>query len=828
LNGKLRRAISKVAVAGHFSGSQKEWEIWAEGIDVEQNGNPKVFEVKMNSERGQKKWRKVGVRGVYFGSEGGELPLFAQGMVVEKGVLLQRCEIGDFVSLEGFYPFRSEGDLAGNVKLSNFSLEKLHEIFPQTRSYSGELRGRIKVVGTRSRPKIDLGFTLRDGRFHALGVFEGDLDCRWENRKFRSCSFSFRRNGTPLLVGEAERVEGDSLVGGFWGKDVNFGDLILAVTGRNVFRGTGDAEIRVGGSTEVPLIHGAVEVHDGSLGTVSFRELRAEVVDTLSRETDFFGGTVSIQKGLLDRDDGLKVLVWGDLTHGRERDSDVSVLAQGNILGFLPEVSEFFVKAKGSGEVFLRWAGRPGEWVLGSGRFRLDDGEVELAAFVKRTEKLRGKAELQQEKRFIRISSLSGEIAGERFSLTNKSGEEGVGRFVPLGISRLGVHLGVLELESSEKGIRVHLPGLMEDGEEGWLAFGGLESGESFTIAGPAEFPLLRGTLTLTDHRFTYPFLPVEGDSGVDRTLQFLKKVHWDLRAVPKKDVHYVRNIGSPLGNVYMDLKLMDGFGSLRFQGIIQERTFQVWGNLVSTEGHLDALDHYFRPERITFDYPRGAEDPIISGRTFTTVIDSMGMPSTVWLSLTSVEDATGLEREGGPWSKIQFRFSTDNPNLGRTEADLMAALGYSVESIKDRAYDALGMRVENLVFRPIFRPLERGIRRHLGLDVVRLSSMFSRNIVQLRTADGVGFDPKFLLRSAKLTVGKYLAPGLFIIYAGQVQNGLGFRYLTHGLGFRHAVTLEYTIRPDLLLQMEYTYDSQLLSDRREDKRIWIRHVFPF
>ena len=150
------------------------------------------------------------------------------------------------------------------------------------------------------------------------------------------------------------------------------------------------------------------------------------------------------------------------------------------------------------------------------------------------------------------------------------------------------------------------------------------------------------------------------------------------------------------------------------------------------------------------------------------------------------------------------------------------------MDKISERAYDALGMRVEDVVIRPLLRPIERGLRSYLGLDMVRFYSMFSRNLFQIQMRSDIGFDPWLLLRSTRLMVGKYLAPGFLFTYSGQVQSGPIFQYLTHGLGFRHALTLEYTIRPDLFLQMEYTYDSQLLSDRREDKRVWIRHIFPF
>ena len=65
---------------------------------------------------------------------------------------------------------------------------------------------------------------------------------------------------------------------------------------------------------------------------------------------------------------------------------------------------------------------------------------------------------------------------------------------------------------------------------------------------------------------------------------------------------------------------------SAKNEGVSRERTLQAWGNLVSTEGSIEVLDHYFKPERITFDYPRGTRNPIISGRAYTTIIDSLGI----------------------------------------------------------------------------------------------------------------------------------------------------------------------------------------------------------
>jgi len=84
-----------------------------------------------------------------------------------------------------------------------------------------------------------------------------------------------------------------------------------------------------------------------------------------------------------------------------------------------------------------------------------------------------------------------------------------------------------------------------------------------------------------------------------------------------------------------------------------------------------------------------------------------------------------------------------------------------------------------------------------------------------------------FLLRSTKLMIGKYLADQIFLMYSGQLEAGMDIRYQHEGFGLSHKVGLEYRINPSLLLQMEYDYNSLMLM-KRDDKRILLRHSFPF
>ncbi len=825
LKEQERRNMDGIHITSTFSGSNGKWEITSTGLDDQRELFPKIFDLRMIPLDQRMGNEKVSLQGTCYGPEGHALSLSAEGKLDKSAITLDRCEIGDFILVEGIYPFDAEGPLQGQVIFNNFSFEKLHNVFPGIRSYSGELRGEVRVTGSKSQPTVDLDLALVKGQFHDIGVFEGELKSLWEKHKLQLCDLSFRKDGFPLITGKIEDTGIDSLSGEFVGNSIDVGSLIQGLTGRTLITGKGSTKIRVEGRGEAPIFHGVAEMNDGSVGPISYRKLRIEAEDTLVDYRGIFSRALTVQNGFMERDDGLQLHFWGDFPYLKSGDMDISILAQGNVLGFLPELSGLFQKAEGSGEVQLRLAGGFDDWALGSGSITLNEGEIELSSFVKKIENIQIQADLEQEERFINIKNISGMVGGEQLFINNRLAEAGPNRLSPLVWDKIGVQFGVLQFVTEGKGIRAHLPGLMEEGEEGWIAFEKQDPEKTFIIAGPNEFPLFRGTLILTDNRLTYPFLSIGSEHRENQMIDFLRKVNWDIRILPKEDVHFQRDIESALGNVYTDLKLQDQYGELCLSGIIQEGNFQVWGDLVSTDGSVEVLDHFFQPERITLNYPKGAENPIISGRIYTTVVDSMGMSSTIWLTVTSLDDATGLEKEEGAWNQIQFKLSTNNPNLGRSEADLLSALGYSTVDFKDRAYDALGMRVENLVFRPLFKPLEREIRHYLGLDIVRLSSMFSRNIVQLQTMDNVEFDPKFLLRSAKLTLGKSIAPGLFLIYSGQIQNGIWVQYLTHGLGFRHVLTLEYTIRPDLYLQMEYTYNNQLLSDRREDKRIWIRHI---
>jgi hypothetical protein len=348
--------------------------------------------------------------------------------------------------------------------------------------------------------------------------------------------------------------------------------------------------------------------------------------------------------------------------------------------------------------------------------------------------------------------------------------------------------------------------------------------------------PVLRGTLNLHNFEFRYPFQNVEaGDDNV--VVEFLRNIDWDLDVRPIKDVRYVNTLPGALDQVYVNLQIEENWGRLEFTKQIEDETFEIEGQARSTAGFLEYLDMNFRVQEAGVEFDHGSIFPVVYGEARTTVTDSLGIPSQVILTLqtvdrtmdqNSVDDIVKQEDQRARWDQIRFKLTTDNPNLGSTEAQILASLGYSTATLQDKAFDAIGISTENILFRPLYRPVERQLETLLGLDYVRFSSRFTRNLISFNLNDNPELNSRLsLLRSTKVIVGKYLANRIFLQYTGQVEAGIDYRYSEKNIGLRHTFGLEYRISPKLLLELEYDYNS-MMYENHDDKRIVLRHWFPF
>jgi len=818
----FKRIIKPLHIGLNFKGNDNKWAITAQGKSIERSRHTTFFTLNVDP-LDWKNEKSCRVSSVIYDMTGKPMSAGFQAGFLNNSLSVRRLKIGKNFSGNAVIPFSSQDSISAHLISKNIDPAGLKKYFSDPPSLSGLISSALDVSGTAEKPTVKFALDFKKGFMNQIGPLDGMLSANWAGGKFIRLDANLNRRTKRILFGSVFRTSSDSLSGNFKTDTLYIKEISTALFKNNSYKGLMLMNLNVAGRPVMPVVSGDIEILDGKAGPLLFKKLNASFRDTLNTGRSISNSGFYITRGEVERSDNCRIQFSGRIPHAHSGKLDLKVSASGNVLGMLSDISGIVKKSRGTGSLFLRFAGTSGNWVLGSAKVNIDNGELKLSSLFTSIKDIRINAELKPGERFLSINEISGLVDRSPVLIRNIRDNNKLPR---LRISKLGVDMGNFILRT-EKPVRMALPGLMEKGAEGRILFTGFDFND-FMIGGPSSYPSLNGTLQLVDFRFTYPLLKSD-EAGEDEFVKILSKINWNINVVPRKDVHYTRDIKTALGNVFADLKLRDGSGGVRIKGTIDKDNFEVWGNVSSTEGSLEVLEHFFRPEQITFDMPRKTHEPIFSGRAFTTVTDSLGMPATVWLSVAVRDRETGIEKSGGLWENIHFKFSTDNPNLGRTEADLMAALGYSADNIKARAYDALGTQVENLIFRPIFRPIERGIRRHLGLDVVRFSSMFTRNLFQMRTMSTPQFDAKYLLRSTRWTLGKYIGPGIFITYTGQVQNESYYHgYMTHGIGFRHALSLEFTLRPDIFLEFEYTYDSQLLSDRREDKKIWIRHIFPF
>ncbi len=509
------------------------------------------------------------------------------------------------------------------------------------------------------------------------------------------------------------------------------------------------------------------------------------------------------------------------------------------------------------------------------------NGRIRLTRVAKEIHDINGEAVADGD--FIKIRNLIGKIGDAELRITNfreapvKAGHIGT----PLRIGRTWMSLGTLVVNSSKKGLPLNIPAVMEKGEIGRFWIRGQNSEPGFLIGGPWQHPVFRGEIVLNNVNIMFPFETGDEEEVDPLITNILMNADWDVVAVAGKDNRYVKKIPSGIDNVYVNIAIDDEVSRLHFTGVFLDTSrtararltlqpgessdsvrtpgaalaavadtsnnaglqfwvsqrqvrsqgpdtssFRIEGVIESTRGNIEYLDLNFRVDKFGAVWDKSELQPVVYGRAWTTVTDSTQFPQNVYLKIYARDPVTGEERDRGRWQYSYFKLESDIPIYNNSQLNLLATLGYSLDNVKQKATDMIGISTDNLLFRPLLRPVERTLERSLGLDIVRLNSRFARNFLEMNLVQPV--ETKLaLLRSTKLTLGKYLSSRLFLLYTGQLEAWPpNFRYQDPNFGLRHTFGLEYRFNPGLLLQMEYDVNNAI-ADQREDKKIWIRHSFP-
>ncbi|MBN1465526.1 translocation/assembly module TamB domain-containing protein [candidate division KSB1 bacterium] len=755
----------------------------------------------------------------------------------ETALTLRRLAIEDEMTASLNIDLHSAREMSGVLELTGFDISRL--LTRSDSSLAGKVSSTIKVAGTLARPTIVGSIDVNELLYRGAGPYESRAQFDYGDVLFNLDKFTVNYGKSTLLYARGH-YDGKSDAIDFSVKGAGFDvGQILGTAGRDsLISGAALIDLIISGSPIFPIVEGTVAIKDGRILNTPFDELELELAPPIDTDRLNESPSAIVENLRLTRFNVYEILASGVFPFRSTDSLMLDINGQGNFMQILHDIWPFFRSPHGNCSLTSRIRGTPMSPYLENARVTIDDASMAFASVVAPVEQVKGELSFDADKQFLQISALQGSMGGKPFRIYNDLAENVVSA-KPLANIHLGdsdFHLGVLILETPQKGVPLNFIGIMEPGEFGMLELVGRTGDEKFYFAGSPDGLTLRGRINLYDTEIMYPFYD-NMHIGSSKMRDFLRSLNWDLFVVPTKNARFSRSFAGGLGEAYVDLKLDENFGGLEFTDRIVDETFRINGHVRSTKGIIEYLNMNFRVEQVGVDFDRSSLVPVAYGSAKTTVTDSLGISSNILLTLQtvdntmdkkSVDDIVRQEEGRARFNQIRFKLSSDNPNIGNSEAQILASLGYSTNNLQSNAVSAIGYGTDNLIFRPLFRPVERELEQVFGFDYVRFSSQLTRNIIMFNLNNNLQLNNRLaLLESTKIIVGKYLANHFFLQYTGQIESGVGYRYKEKNLGWHHTLGLEYQINPQVLVELEYDYDSLML-ERRDDKRIILRHWFPF
>jgi len=747
-----------------------------------------------------------------------------------------------------------DGLLDGKFQLDEFDAGAVlsDSLFSSDLRIDGFLDGKIELKNTINNPEIAASLTGSKFVLNDVGYYRADVTLNAGTDRFSIDSVNVSLNNLTLMEGNMfvslpdGRIEGKA-----GGQQIDTDRIIATILPDKPFlKGTGYYTVNIGGLLKQPEITAEVMIDDGQLDKLDFERLSLKIKDSIRPDgtvLDLNDHKLSVELLDIFQPGRMHLQADGSISFAKEDSIDINVNFDGDALSLIPIWVPFFLDGTSNSKIFLNIAGTPGRLRINNGFCRIERGELWLKSVAPHITRIDGLIDLKSGTKQVDFVDFTAEINDRSLVLNSVRNVSTQGRGVlkPWYFRGLDLDFGVIKMETSDGGIELNIPGLMEKEDFGYLSLEGKAPGESFYFAGPVKHPSAYGKVALYNTRMTYPFLKGRKPrKKPSRAVEFLKNMDWDVMLESAEDVLYHRQIPAFIDNVNTEVFVDETSPGFAFSGIINEGSFKVLGKLTSSRGTLEYLDQNFRVDHFSVEFSKGSKLPVISGNAWTTIRDSVGaVPKTIYLKLYGLEEGTGVETQQVEWENLRFKLESADPQLNETQDQVLAYMGFSVANIKNKATSVGGAITEKYLIKPLLRPIERALQRGLGVDLVRINSNIARNLFYRSfgavPGDNLFFNPYQangpylnLMQSSEFTIGKYLSQDLYFTYTGQLvsvyNNDESEFNLNHSLG------LEYRFLRNVLLEFEYDRESlgyfRLPAQKHymEDFKIRLRHSFTF
>ncbi|MDZ7346274.1 MAG: hypothetical protein ONA69_05695, partial [candidate division KSB1 bacterium] len=543
----------------------------------------------------------------------------------------------------------------------------------------GYVTAQLQLEGPANLPNFQGNLSIDELTISGLGPYQMIADLKADQDKIQLYRLLFNAESTTLLMAQGyydrsmEQVDLSIKGAGFRAENVH-----RLVNRDTIIAGQTLVDLSVRGKLTSPKIQGIIALKDGRVWKSPFDELEIHL-----KNEDGDNKRVRFDSIRLLRQDVYQITASGYWPFAKNDSLAFNISGSGNLLAVLSDMDKFFKKPYGDGSFSVLLRGTPANPRIRHAELSLTNASLEFGSVVPPVKKVEAKLRYEPETGIFKLYNLSGLMGGEPFRIYSEAAQ-----FLPcsrpLADFSFGdglFNLGVLVLETPGNGVPLNFVGLMEPQKFGLLQLSGRENGEKFYFARTEEGVTLRGTILLSEAEIMYPFYE-SGNKPSEKVQHFLDNLIWDLAVVPQKNVRFARSFPAAIDEVYVNLKLDDRVGGLEFTGRIADETFRIKGSLRSTKGFLEYLDMNFRLEQAGVDFDRSSLIPVVYGQARTTITDSLGLSSNIFLSMQtvdntmdkkSVDDIVRQEEGRARIDRIRFKLSSDNPMLGSNEAQVLS-----------------------------------------------------------------------------------------------------------------------------------------------------------
>lgn len=513
------------------------------------------------------------------------------------------------------------------------------------------------------------------------------------------------------------------------------------------------------------------------------------------------------------------------LLRGDENDRDTlqaDISVKGDLIATLHQNVSDVIDGSGQGSLTLSINGQPENWHVREGSLFIPKGTLLLKPYLRDPI-----ADFSCSMTINNMSSVTTEISGiaGKRSVRIFSTHEIPQGYVPIKAGPL--NFGVLQIETPQHGLDIHLPGFMEKGETGDLEPTAKSPFRYFSLAGPINNLTVVGILLLRDLEFTYPLLEDRESPGSPARRSYFSSssnptitslIKWDMDIKPAdRKVMYFRDISGNNTRLvrFFEAYIDQGTSVLHLLGSDNDNTLKISGLIKSYHGAVYYGKTFDRNLEAGLEFipqkkanAQGYDNrPVLWGSAET--YSDTSRFDRIKLTALVQDPKSGTLSERGRLVKgrlnVVFHLSSGFEELpGESEREFYRQAGLQFTTLGSAGKFMSDFGEQNLN-RILLQRFERKLAKIIGLDVISIettiaSNYFTKFYTRQFENQAMQMQADYLaLANAGITVGRYFFRDNLLIKASG-----GLLPLDTSLTPQYSFGLEF--QPTRYLFMDFDY----------------------